>query len=325
MDCIELISIAFHANCFYVPDFGYISAVCKDLKTPVISSITGSEIAYLRISELLDSAGVLTYVGPEAATTGIGAGYQYALHQRKKRTQPNFQNWHKVGTNQKIKLLLDKVREENRRALTEKESKYLLLEAGINVTECFEAKSCKEAVQLAEEIGKPVVLKVSSTKIIHKSDIGGVKINLGSQEEISKGYEEILRAAKPFDKNALVTIQKMIKPGIELLIGVTTDQVFGPIIAFGIGGVFAEIFKDVSTRIIPIQDCDADAMIREFKGYPILKGYRDTPKANIDMLRDFLVKISDMITEYPMIKEIDLNPVMCTGDSAVAVDARILI
>ncbi|MDY6931060.1 MAG: acetate--CoA ligase family protein [Halobacteriota archaeon] len=209
--------------------------------------------------------------------------------------------------------------------LMEHESKKLLEGAGIATTGCEVATSQDEAVEMAKKIGFPVVLKVLSPDIIHKSDVGGVKLGLASEEEVKSGYDELIANAKKVSENITgIGVQRMADPGVEIIIGMTKDPQFGPALMFGLGGVFVEILKDVSFRIVPIESRDADEMIKEIKGFPMLEGYRGSPPADLDKIRELLLSMSKFVTDHPEIDEIDLNPVFAYPDSVLVADARVI-
>ncbi len=224
--------------------------------------------------------------------------------------------------------ILKLARKENRTQLTEIESKEWLKEAGIPVVEAKLARAKKEAVALSKSMGFPVVLKIVSPDIIHKSDSGGVKLNLKNATQVGNAYSEILASIKkhnPVAKIHGVSVQKMARPGIEIIIGMTKDAQFGPVLMFGLGGVLVEVLKDVAFRIVPLAKRDAREMIREIKGYPLLEGYRGQEPADIEFLEDLILKVSDFVQNNPEIKELDLNPIFAYKNGAVAVDARVIL
>jgi len=224
--------------------------------------------------------------------------------------------------------IIGKALKEKRTVLTEIESKQLVSEAGIPVVESKLAKSKAQAVSMSREIGFPVVLKVVSPDIIHKSDSGGVKLGLANAAQVGRAYTEIIAAAKRTDSKAKlhgVSVQKMARPGVEVIMGMSKDAQFGPVLMFGLGGVFVEVLKDVAFRIVPLVRRDASQMIREIKGYPVLEGYRGQEPANIKILEALLLKLSDFVDKTPEIKELDLNPILAYSDGAVAVDARVIL
>jgi acetate---CoA ligase (ADP-forming) subunit beta len=212
--------------------------------------------------------------------------------------------------------------------LGEIEAKKLLKEAGVNVTNTILATSREEAISLSKKVGLPSVLKVISPDVIHKSDSGGVKLNLKTDDEIGKAYDDIIKsvtAAYPAAKITGVSVQAMAPPGIEVIIGTSKDKQFGPVIMFGLGGIWVEVLKDVSFRLAPINQLDASEMIKEIKGYKLLNGFRGQPAVNKDSLEKMLLAVSGLVTANPRIKELDLNPVIASEKSAIAVDARIIL
>lgn len=212
--------------------------------------------------------------------------------------------------------------------LTELESKNLLSKVGIHVNETVFAGSREEAVAAGKELGFPVVLKIVSPDIIHKSDSGGVKLDLKTAAQVGKAYDDILKAARArFPEASLrgVSVQKMAPPGVEVIIGVSQDEQFGPVLMFGLGGIFVEVLKDVSFRIIPLTQRDAAEMIREIKGYSLLEGIRGREPVDVSCLEEMIMGISRFVEARPEVRELDLNPVFAYKDSMVAVDARIVI
>jgi acyl-CoA synthetase (NDP forming) len=217
---------------------------------------------------------------------------------------------------------------KSRNLLTEVESKELLKKAGIPIVEAKLARSKKEAVSLSKEMGFPVVLKISSPDVIHKSDSGGVKLGLANATQVGKAYNEIISSIKktyPKAEIQGVSVQPMAPPGVEVIVGMSKDPQFGPVLMFGLGGILVEVLKDVSFRIVPVTERDAREMIREIKGYPILEGYRGQKPASIPALEKLIVKVSQFVEKNPQIKELDLNPIFAYPDKAVAVDARIIL
>jgi acyl-CoA synthetase (NDP forming) len=228
----------------------------------------------------------------------------------------------------KAKEILARARQENRAVLTEIEAKQLLTGSGINCTDTRLATTKDAAIELSEQFGYPVVLKVSSVDITHKSDAGGVKVNLRDRIEVENAFDAIMRscrAAVPTAKIDGVSVQGMAKPGIEVIMGMIKDPSFGPVIMFGLGGVFVEVLQDVAFRIVPIEKSDAEDMINEIKGKKLLDGYRGQEPADVTRLEQMLLKLSDFVDTTPEIEEIDMNPVFSYKDGAVVVDARIIL
>ncbi len=224
--------------------------------------------------------------------------------------------------------IFDQAKKEGRSILTEFESKKLLKQTGIPVVETRLATNLKEVVSISHSIGFPVVLKIASPDVVHKTDSGGVKLDLKNASDVKKGYKDILNSVRKKYPRALihgVSVQKMARPGTEVIIGTSKDPQFGPVIMFGVGGIFVEVLKDVSFRVIPLTRKDAHEMIREIKGFPLLQGYRGKEPANIPALVGMILRISQVITENPQIRELELNPVFAYKDKALAVDARIIL
>ena len=208
--------------------------------------------------------------------------------------------------------------------LTEFESKELIEEIGIQVPAQKLTSSKEETVKAAEEIGLPVVMKLMAEDIVHKSDTGAVKLNIKTTEDVEKAYDELMNI--PAQKAKSISVQKMAdEPITELIIGMTTDPQFGPALMFGIGGILVELLEDVSFRIAPITEYDANEMIHEIKGFPILDGYRGKPKADIKAIINTLLKISDLVVKHEEIHEMDLNPVFIYEQGLICVDARIIL
>jgi acyl-CoA synthetase (NDP forming) len=228
----------------------------------------------------------------------------------------------------KTSEIISQVRREGRKALLETEAKTICMEYAIPVTAFKLAKTEREAATLAEQIGFPVVLKIVSPEIIHKSDAGGVMVNLKDATEVQNAYCKILENAKKYNSKARINgvlVQEMAPQSTEVIVGAIKDPQFGQALMFGLGGIFVELLKDVTFRIAPITRQDAEEMITEVKAYPLLKGYRNTPPADINAIVTVLLNTSKLIMDYPEIKELDLNPVMAYEKGVKTVDARIIL
>ncbi len=224
--------------------------------------------------------------------------------------------------------ILGKVRSEGRTILSEVESKQLIKQAGISVSDTRLATSVEEAISTSKQFGFPVVLKIASPDVVHKSDAGGVKVGLRTSKQVGKAYDDILGAIRQEYPQAMiqgVSVQKMARPGVEVIIGMSKDEQFGPVLMFGLGGILVEILKDVSFRIVPLTKRDAGEMIREIKGYPLLQGYRGQEPVDVSNLEELLLKVSDFAEQNPAVKELDLNPIFAYSNGAIAVDARIVL
>jgi len=223
---------------------------------------------------------------------------------------------------------VEQARSEGRVSLSEVESKEIIKKAGIEVIATRLAKSKEEAISISYELGFPVALKITSPDIIHKSDIGGVRLGLKTAKQVARAYDEILTSARKTHPKAAIhgiSVQKMARPGMEVIVGLSKDAQFGPLVMFGLGGILVEILKDVSFRIVPLSRRDAQEMIREIKGYPLLLGYRGQEPVDFLALEELLLKVSNLAQQIPEIKELDLNPVFAYSDGTIVVDARILL
>jgi len=213
---------------------------------------------------------------------------------------------------------------QNRKVLNEFESKQFLSEFGLPITKQLLKSTEQEAIAAAKQIQYPVVMKIISDDIVHKTDVGGVKVNIKNENELIQSFRELMSILSKSEKK--VSIQEMApKPITELIIGTLQDPQFGPAIMFGIGGVLVEIMKDVSFRICPITEFDANEMIHEIKGFKLLDGYRGAPKADLDALKKLLIRISEIAMEYQEIDQMDLNPVFIYNNGLKIIDARIIL
>ncbi len=218
---------------------------------------------------------------------------------------------------------------EGRIKLLEHEAISVIKSYGIPVAEAYLAKNVEEAIEIASKIGYPVVLKIVSPDISHKSDVGGVIVGVNSPDQVREAFNKIMENVPKKAPNARITgilVQKMAeKGGIEVIVGGLRDNVFGPVVMFGLGGIFVEVLKDVSFRVAPLTREDALDMIKEIKAHKILEGYRNTPQVNKEALADIIVKVAKLLEENPEIDSLDLNPIIAYPDKAIVVDARIIL
>ena len=227
-----------------------------------------------------------------------------------------------------LEAIASKARTEGRSLLSEVEAKSLLHDAGVPVAETRLATTAAQARTHAEELGFPVVLKIVSPDISHKSDIGGVKLGLDDDTAVTAAYDEILsnaRSAVPDARITGIAVQHMAPQGTEVIVGMTTDPQFGPVLMFGLGGILVEVLKDVTFRVVPLEPRDAKQMIEEIKGKVILDGVRGQPPVDRAALENAILKVSEFVDANPEVRELDLNPMMAYPDGAIAVDARIVI
>jgi len=229
---------------------------------------------------------------------------------------------------EKVSKIFQEALKEGRKYMLEPEAKTICLEYGIPVTTFRVATTAEDAVKFAEEIGYPTVLKVVSPDVIHKFDVGGVVLDVENPEEVQDAYKKILenvKKNKPDAKIQGILVQEMAPSSTEVIVGSTKDPQFGPALMFGLGGIFVEVLKDVTFRIAPITEQDAREMITEVKAYPVLKGYRGQPPADINAIVKILLNTSKLVMDHQEIKELDLNPIIVYEKGAKTVDARIIL
>lgn len=214
-------------------------------------------------------------------------------------------------------------RGEGREFLFEDEAKRILSLRGIPVTPCAVATTEDEAVYQAGLLGFPAVLKIRSVKAVHKTELGGVRLSLPDAAAVRSAFREIMEKAAPLDAAASVVVQPMARNGVEVIVGFSRDRQFGPVVAFGLGGVLIEVLEDVAFRLAPLDSGEAGRMIGQLKGEKLLKGFRGAPPADLEAIKDVIVKVSQLGVEYPEIVEMDLNPVVAYPEGVLALDARI--
>jgi acetyltransferase len=226
--------------------------------------------------------------------------------------------------------LFDQVRKEGRVSIGDAEAWTVLESYGFNVPKSRLAKTPDEAIEIAGEIGYPVVMKIASPDILHKTDVGGVRLNLQSPDDVRDSFDLMVYRAGRYVPGAEIwgcQVQQMVSGGREILLGMSRDPQFGPLVAFGLGGIYVEALKDVSFRIAPFSRREADEMIREIRSYPLLEGVRGEEPADREAMVDALLRISQLVTDFPEIVELDINPLMVfeQGRGAMAIDMRLIL
>lgn len=304
-----------------------------DMKKPIFASWMGAKSVSEGIKILLD-ANIPTFEYPDLACSAFAQmwNYKYSLESLYETAKVYSELETEKEIRQKYKAIsniITKAREENRTILNEFESKLVLQTFDIPIVQTAVAQNEEEAAAYAKKIGFPVVLKLYSKAITHKSDVGGVILNIDSEDEVKRAFIKIkqnlfkLGKEKDFDG---VTVQKMIKSeGYELILGSSVDEQFGPVILFGTGGKLVEIYKDRALSLPPLTTNLAKKLIEETKIYEALKGFRGAQGVNLVDLEKILVRFSDLITRYPEIKECDINPLLAAPDQIIALDARIIL
>src|SRR5437867_8527708 len=227
----------------------------------------------------------------------------------------------------KVRKILDKVKAEGRASLTAPEGKLVCDAYGIAVPKECVASSAADAAKLATSMGFPVVLKIVSPEILHKTEAGGVLVGLKSADDVQKGYDTIVANAKKYNAKATiqgVQVQQMLAGGQEVIVGAVTDQSFGKLVAFGLGGVLVEVLKDITFRLAPATREDALSMLDGVAAAEILKGVRGAQPVSREALAAVIVNVSQLIPDFPEITELDLNPGFATPQRAIAADVRIV-
>jgi len=292
---------------------------------PIVCAFAGGERTEVG-KAILQSANVPCYDSPDRAIRALGgmAGYM-----RVRNVTSGLDVVSVQGDKKRAAEVIAAVRAQGRSSLSESEGKELLKAYGIKVPSEKTCATAKEAAAEASRIGFPVVLKIDSPDIQHKSDVGGVAVGVKTAEDVERAFDEMMakvRSKKPQAKIVGVTVCQMVK-GKEVLVGMTRDEQFGPVITFGLGGVFVEIMKDVSQRIAPLSQHNVDTMVTSIKSYPILAGARGAKPADVADLKSVIFRIAQIALDFPEISELEVNPVMVgdEGAGAYAVDALVAL
>ena len=278
--------------------------------------------------ELLRYYDIPVYDSLDIACKCIAVLSQYGHYSTEHHRKANFVfNWGSK-TKKEGAAIISNARKEGRGVLLEHEGKELLRLHGAPVSLDRLAENADDAVKIARDLDERVALKVVSPDILHKSDAGGVKLNLKTEDQIKKAFEEIIENARRYDKKADIKgciVSRMAGDGVETIIGTKIDEQFGPVIMFGIGGILVEVLKDVSFRVLPISRTAPKKMMSEIKSYPILNGVRGKLAVDKSAISKLLLTVSEVIEAYPEIQEMDLNPVIAHEDGVTIVDARIIL
>ncbi len=279
--------------------------------------------------KVLNEAGIPTLRTPEEAVDTFMHMYSYTRNlELLQETPPSFSHEIEVNTRQ-ARIFINECIRRGERVLTEIESKAILSAYGIPVNGTVAASTAEAAAEAAKNMGFPVVVKIFSPDITHKSDVDGVRLNLKSEEEVAAAFAEITsRAAalKPGARITGVTVQSQVKKSeIELIVGSKRDPQFGPLLLFGMGGILTEVLKDSAVTLPPLNLLLARRLMERTRVYRLLQGYRNIQGANVELVAEFLVRISQLVSDFPEIVELDLNPVVISNGRPVAIDARIVV
>lgn len=297
--------------------------VSKKYDKTMLASLMGLDEG-IKNKEILAQGGIPHYNYAETAIHSLKAMLRFTeWSQTQEGTVRKF-----VVNKKKVEKVVAQVKSEGRKNLLEEEGQEVLRAYGFPVPKSILATKDKEAVNAAKKIGFPVVMKIASPQIIHKSDAGGVKVGLQNPKEVKTAFKEIIKNAKRYDKKAIIKgilIQEMVKGGKETILGSKLEPGFGPVVMFGMGGIYVEVLKDVTFRLAPITDKEADEMISSIKTNKLLQGVRGEKPSDINKLSECIQRLSQLVNDFKEIKELDMNPVLVfeKGKSCKVVDVRI--
>jgi len=301
-----------------------IYAALKDTDKTVLACLMGAGESKAGI-DFLNHNGVPTYLFPEAAAKALSTidGYRQWLGRSRGKVKT-----FKVHTD-KVTEIINRYAADGNTAIVGEDAMEILKAYGIPAAGYQYAYSAKEAVSVAHALGFPVVMKINTPPILHKTEAGGVMVDLRSDTEVRNAYKELLKRVGKIPKGERfsVILQEMVSGSVETVIGMTTDPSFGPLIMFGLGGIYVEVMKDVAFRINPLTPPKARRMIKSLKSYPLLTGFRGAPPVDLKILEDTLLRVSQLVKEFDRISEIDINPFIVSADpnKCKAVDARFIL
>lgn len=304
------------------------NAICEQIKDrsfPVLTSWIGGPLAE-RGRTVFHRAGIPTFDTPERAVRAFTNLWRYARNIELLQQIPSGLPHRLDFDRQKAGSLIRQGLDRKAPMMTEVESKALLTAYGIPINQTEIAFSADEAVRKADQIGYPVVLKIYSREISHKTEAGGVALGLKNDADVREAYSRIIYSAMTLAAGGTdgVTVQPMLPPPmVELILGAKNDPDFGPVVLFGMGGILTEVIRDRAIALPPLNRLLARRLIEETKVCQLLKGFRNQPAANLDLLEEILIRLAQLITDFAEIEELDINPLFVSGDNFLAVDARV--
>jgi acetyl coenzyme A synthetase (ADP forming)-like protein len=293
---------------------------------PIVASFIGGNSVEQAV-KLLEEAAIPNYEFPERAIRALSSLSRYG----ERLTNPQKEEYPTLEVDAKrVNNIFDKVRYDQRATLKASESTEVARAYGIPSPLIELAATAEEAVRAAEKVSFPVVMKIESPQILHKTDIGGVKLGVETQEEVRRSFYELVGRAHIFSASATilgVNVQKMVPQGREMIVGMSRDVTFGPLIMFGLGGIYVNFLKDVSFRLAPLSRQSAKEMVEETKAYTLLRGIRGEASSDIDSLIDVLLRVSKLVADFPEISELDINPLFVyeEGKGCLALDVKMTI
>ncbi|MEX1996882.1 MAG: 4-hydroxybutyrate--CoA ligase [Nitrosopumilaceae archaeon] len=295
--------------------------VSKKYNKTILASLMGLDEG-VKNKEILAQGGIPYYTYAETAIRSLKAMLRFVEWSK----TPEGKIHQFTINKKKVEKIFEQVKADGRKNLLEEEGQDVLRAYGFPVPKSILAKKDKEAIQAAKKIGFPVVMKIASPQIIHKSDAGGVKVGLKNPKEVRVAFKEIIKNAKKYDKKAMikgVLVQEMVKGGKETIIGSKLEPGFGPVVMFGMGGIYVEVLKDVTFRLAPVTDTEVDEMISSIKTIKLLQGVRGEKPSDTKKLSECIQRLSQLVTDFKEIKELDMNPVLVFEKGCKVVDIRI--
>jgi acetyltransferase len=300
-----------------------VAAAAGRREKPVLAVLMGREGLPEGRAQLKE-AGIPAYIFPESAARALAA-----MHRHRKWTERPFQEPERFQVDRRVvELILDRVQAAGRTQLTEVEALKAFKAYGVPTIPYRVAHSEEVAIEVAEELGYPVVLKIISPDVVHKTDTGGVRVDLRSPDEVAEAYRAIVlsvRERHPEARMEGVLVESYLKGGREVIVGMSTDPRFGPVLMFGLGGVYVEALKDVSFRVQPVTRIDAEEMVRSIRGFPLLEGIRGEAGSDLETLAEVIQRISQLVEDHDRILELDVNPFLAFPQGGMALDARVTI
>ena len=290
---------------------------------PIVGCFMGE--AKIRVgAEILNRNRVPNFPYPDRAVSALQAMWRYRQYLEQPKTEPD----QFVVDREAVQQILNEVRADGRVTLGEVEARGVIAAYGIPLPASRLARTSEEAIEIAEDIGFPVALKIASPDILHKSDVGGIRLNLRNADDVRDAFDLIMYRSQKHMPNAEIwgaLVQEMIDPGKEVIIGMSRDPQFGPLILFGLGGIYVEVLKDVAFCLAPVTQREADEMINEIRSAPLLRGVRGEKRSDLKAITDIIQRVSQLVMEFPEIVELDINPVVVHAKGAIALDARLSI
>ncbi len=303
-----------------------VGELSRKIDKPVLACFMG-EAKVQKGIKVLREYDVPNFSFPERASLAFSSMSQYRTI--KNRLDPVYENFE--VDNQIVREVLESAKNDGRYAIGDSEAWNILKAYGLAIPRSELAKTAQEAVTLAGEIGYPVVMKIASPDILHKTDVGGVKVGLQSPDQVRDAFELMIYRTERYLPEATIwgcQIQEMAPPGgLEVLIGMNRDPQFGPLVTFGLGGIYVEVLKDVTFRVAPFTKLDAKAMLEEIRSKALLDGVRGNPAVDKEALVETLLRMGQLVQEFPEIAEFDINPLIVypEGQGAIAIDMRLVL